>query len=109
MKIEAIYDHGRLEFTRPVQFKHDRVRLIVDIPEEAIVAESVIETQVTEKTAYTLAPEVQALADAIMERLDRIRNAPLPPDEALPALSQKQGDRMDAFALRDDLRSERDR
>jgi hypothetical protein len=110
MKIEAIYDHSRLEFTRPVQFKHGRVRLIVDLPEEAILAESITEAQAAEKPTYnTLAPEVQALAEAMMERLERIRNAPLPPEEALPPLTEKQQERIEAYALRAQRREEQGR
>jgi hypothetical protein len=42
------------------------------------------------------------------DRLERIRNAPLPPDEQLPPLTQKQYNRMEAFAFRDELRKMRD-
>jgi hypothetical protein len=36
------------------------------------------------------------------QRLDAIRDAPLPPDETLPDLTQKQLDRIAAFELRED-------
>jgi hypothetical protein len=36
------------------------------------------------------------------QRLDAIRDAPLPPDETLPDLNQKQLDRIAAFELRED-------
>ena len=32
MKVEAIYKNGRLEFTRPIQLKRQRIRVRVDIP-----------------------------------------------------------------------------
>jgi hypothetical protein len=35
-------------------------------------------------------------------RLDAIRNAPLPPDDELPELTAKQRERIAAFALRED-------
>lgn len=44
------------------------------------------------------------MAKAMEEKLDRVRNAPLPADEDLPPLTQKQSDRMEAFALRDEVR-----
>jgi len=36
------------------------------------------------------------------ERMDKIRNAPLPPDDDLPAISAKTLERIEAFALRED-------
>ena len=41
-------------------------------------------------------------ANAMRERLDAIRTAPLPPDDELPELSDAQRQRLDAFALRED-------
>ena len=94
MRVEALYDHGRLEFTRPLQLKHECLRLIVEVPDEALVTPM--------PATYNLPPEVLAQAQALRDRLDAIRHAPLPPDDELPELTAKQRERIEAFALRED-------
>jgi len=93
MQIEAIYRQGRLEFITPVKLKSDNIRVLVEVPDEAVEPQD---------SAYGLPPEVIAGARAKRERLDAIRNAPLPPDDELPELSDKQQQRLDAFVLRED-------
>lgn len=95
MNIEAIYDHGKLSFVTPIRLKHGKVRVIVTVPDDEVEEQD---------DAYTLPPEVLAMAKAMDEKLDRIRNAPLPADEDLPPSTQKQLDRMEAFALCDEVR-----
>lgn len=95
MDIEAIYDHGKLLFVTPIRLKHGKVRVIVTVPDDEVEVQD---------DAYTLPPEVLAMAKAMEEKLDRIRNAPPPADEDLPPLTQKQLDRIEAFALRDEVR-----
>ncbi|HBA67479.1 MAG TPA: hypothetical protein DCZ48_15160 [Methylococcaceae bacterium] len=95
MNIEAIYDHGKLSFVTPIRLKHGKVRVIVTVPDDEVEVQD---------DAYTLPPEVLAMAKAMEEKLDRIRNAPPPADEDLPPLTQKQLDRIEAFALREEVR-----
>ena len=92
MQVEAIYDRGTLEFVHPLQLKHDRLRLVVEVPDEELLT--------TASNPYNLAPEVLAQAQAMLEKFDAIRNAPLPPDDTLPELSAKQLERIEAFELR---------
>ena len=94
MQVEAIYDQGRLEFVHPLRLKHDRVRLVVTVPDEEL--ESAV--------PFDLPPEVLARAQALRQRLEAIRNAPTPPDEELPELTQRQVERLEAFALRDEIK-----
>jgi hypothetical protein len=94
MQVEALYDHGRLEFTRPLQLRHERLRLIVEIPDEELITPM--------PPTYNLPLEVFARAQAMRDTLDAIRNAPLPPDDELPELTEKQRERIAAFALRED-------
>jgi hypothetical protein len=49
-----------------------------------------------------LSEHVVQRARAMREQLDAIRNAPPPPDDPLPDLTQKRLDRIKAFALRED-------
>lgn len=100
MQVEAIYDQGRLEFISPIRLKQGRIHLVVQIPDEEIITETLPQS----KPTYELPPEVLALALAMEEKLDRVRNAPLPADEDLPPLTPKQLERMEAFALRDEIR-----
>ena len=52
-----------------------------------------------------LPPDVIARAQALRARLDAIMNAPLSPDEALPELTTRTLERLEAFALREEARS----
>ena len=107
MQIEAIYNHGRLELPGQIRFAHQRFTVRIDVPDDIIVTHEVSQSEGHARTSYTLPPEVAALSQAMADRLERIRNAPLPPDEQLPPLTQKQYNRMDAFAFRDELRKMR--
>lgn len=88
MQVEAMYDHGRLEFIHPMQFKHERLNLLVEVPDDEIVNTA---------NPYNLPQEWLMLA-----KLEAIRNTPLPPDDELPELTPKQLERIEAFELRED-------
>ncbi len=93
MELEAVYEGGKLEFSRPVKFKRNRVHMMVNVPDEAIEDAG---------SPYDLPEEVVEEADRTRSRLDAIRNAPLPPDDELPPVSDKSMERMREFALRED-------
>lgn len=93
MQIDAIYDHGRLELLIPVRLKPERLRVRVEIPDEAI-------DDLDE--GFQLSPEVIAQASGRREGLNAIRDAMPPPDHELPELSDKQAQRFEAFAQRED-------
>lgn len=100
MQVEAIYDHGRLEFIRPMQLKHERLNLIVEVPDDEIV-------NVT--NPYNLPQEVLDQAKEMLAKLEAIRNMPLPPDDELPELTPKQLQHIEAFELRAQMRAEQGR
>jgi len=93
MQVEAIYDNGRVEFTHPLRLRHDRLRVLVEVPDEEIADLG---------NPYNLPPEVLARAARMRTHLDEIRNAPLPPDDELPPVSGKILERIEAFTLRED-------
>lgn len=93
MELEAVYEGGKLEFSMPVKFKQNRVYMMVNVPDESIEDAGYL---------YDLPKEVVEEADRMRARLDAIRNAPLPPDDELPPVSDKSMERMRAFALRED-------
>ena len=93
MELEAIYEGGKLVFSRPVKFRQERVQMVVVVPDEVIEEAGPL---------YDLPKEVVEEADRIRARLDAIRNAPLPPDDELPPVTDKSTERMRAFALRVD-------
>lgn len=104
MQLEAIYDHGHLEFTHPVQLKRERLRLLVEVPDEEVL-DSPQSGMETRQAAYVLPPQVEAMAKAAEERLDRIRNTPMPEEADLsPA---KKADRIAAMAFRAEVRNGR--
>ena len=100
MQVEAIYDHGRLEFIRPLQLRHERLNLVVEVPDDEIVNLA---------NPYNLPQEVLVQALEMLAKLEAIRNAPLLPDDELPALTPKQLDRIEAFELRAQMRAEQGR
>ncbi|MFB1490849.1 MAG: hypothetical protein AADX96_26840 [Thiocapsa sp. C3-sup] len=38
MQIEAIYNEGRIELTKPLHLRHSRVRVLVEVPDEEVIA-----------------------------------------------------------------------
>ena len=88
MRIEAVYDHGRLSFLQPVSLREERIRVIVEIPEDAIFP--------TNST-----PPLDDHSRALVAALDAIRNAPMSAD-ATDDISPAAAERLAAFALRKD-------
>lgn len=100
MLIEAIYDHGWLEFPVPLKLKHDRVRLVVDVPDEEIAQQP---------HPFELSEEALQSAQEMLDEFIAIRDAPLPPDDELPAVTPTQIERIEAFGLRARVRAEHGR
>ncbi len=100
MRIDAIYDHGRLEFTPPLQLKHDRVRIVVEVPDDEIVDTN---------DSNIMSPDLRRQARAVLSRFEAIRNAPPPPGNEPPELTQKQLERIEAFEMRAQYRIEQGR
>ena len=94
MQVEAIYDHGKLEFIAPVRLKAERLKVVVTVPDNEIEID----------TAYNIPPAVLDRAKALLARMADIKNAPLPPDEDLPELTEKQRERIEALSLRDEIK-----
>jgi hypothetical protein len=92
MEVEAIYENGRLEFVQPLRLKHSRVRMTVILPDD----------EVDTGAPYDMPPQVVAHASAAREALDAILNAPVSAEDAFAELTEKEQDRMAAFALRED-------
>ena len=101
MEVEITYHKGKLTFALPIHIKRDHLRLVTEIPDEDIVIDSVDKFAVD----YQLPSEVRVQAKAMEERFDEIRNLPLPFDDELPSLTQKQKQRIEAFSLRDEIRN----
>lgn len=100
MQVEAIYDRGRIELVQPLRLRHDRVRLLVTVPDEEVDHKD---------NPYNLSPEVLKKAEEMRQRIDAARRAPLPPDEELPEVTPKQLERIEAFELRAQTRREQGR
>ena len=94
MQVEAIYDHGKLKFILPVRLKAERLKVLVTVPDDEIESD----------TAYKVPQEVIDRAKTLLARMEDIKNAPLPPDEDLPELTEKQRERIEAFSLRDEIK-----
>ena len=104
MNVEAIWGNGVFRPIQPISIRHSRHT--IQVPDEEIAAnEPAAAASVTKP--YSLPPEVAALAKAMEMRMDSIRNAPFPVGADLPSPSQKQLDRIEAFALREEIRRDR--
>ena len=99
MKIEATMDDkGHLEFSSPLRLRHERVRVQVTIPDE----------EVESPAPCNAHPAVLERAQAMLAHMAAIKNAPLSPDEAIPELSEKQQECIEAFALREEIKNLRE-
>jgi hypothetical protein len=95
MQLEAIYRDGQLQFSQPVQFRHQSFRVVVDVPDEEILDDGT-------EPVCDIPPEVRQRAAEMRERLDRIRTQPQPADAELPQLSEKALERIEAFKQREE-------
>jgi hypothetical protein len=107
MELNAIYDKGRLNFTQPVRFVRDRISIRVVVADDEVVLGAEGKPDLRGSGKWGLPPDLEMESENLRERLDRIRNAPLPPEETLSPLTEKQKERMEAFAYREGLRKER--
>lgn len=97
MQVEAIIRQGRVELLQPVRLKHDGVRVVVTVPAE----------ELDTNNPYGLSDDVVAQARATAERMAALLDAPLPPEDELPELTEKQLERMAAFELRGEIKGMR--
>lgn len=105
MLAEAYYDNGKIEFTRNYRFKHNRFKISVKLPDDEITDESGdVNEPLSEKSQVSLETYMQKM----MKRLEEIRTMPL--DESkIPELTEKQLDRIKAFEVRAQMRTEQGR
>lgn len=98
MLAEAYYDDGKIELTRKYRFKHNRFKLTVEVPDEEVMNEN----------PYNLPQEVLIKSQAMLAKLDAIRNSPLSTSND-EEITEKQLQRMEAFELRAQMRIEQGR
>lgn len=102
MQVEAIYSQGHIKFIEPLRLKHDHIRLIVNVPDEEVENADAVNSCV-------LPEALREQAQAVLAKMDEILNAPFPPDDELPELTEKQLNNIEAFELRAQLRIEQGR
>lgn len=107
MEIEAIYNKGKLEFLQPVRLVRDKLKVRVVVPDEELVSSAKSAPESSSTKEYSVPDYVRQESEKLRSRLEKIRNAPLPPDEQLSTLSAKQQERIEAFALRDEIKGKR--
>jgi hypothetical protein len=54
--------------------------------------------------SYELPEDLKQQSRQILNRLAQIRHSPLPPEDELPELTEKQQERIEAFALREEIK-----
>jgi hypothetical protein len=100
MLADAYYDNGKIEFTRNYRFRHSRFSIRIEVPDDEVLKDLDITMEQHRTSGYSLREEVEALSSSLKEKLDRIRNAPAPPDDEFPPLTPKYLERLEAYALR---------
>jgi hypothetical protein len=100
VQVEAIYNKGRIELVQPLRLRHDQVRLLVTVPDEEVDQTG---------NPYNLSADVLQKAEEMLQRMDAVLRAPLPPDDELPEITPKQLERIEAFELRAQMRREQGR
>ena len=114
MIVDAILDKDRLVLKRPLQFRHQRVAVRVEIPDEEVVSEGAAFPEHTARPprernrSPEKIPTVQKRAQEMPDTLASIRARPI--DEAdLPEWTEKKQQRREAFELRSQVRTEEGR
>ncbi len=106
MQVEAIYNKGKLEFSKSIHLKHKRFPVQVILPDEVIETKKQTGiNSLAESDEKVSRPHIQAMLD----ELDTILNASLASDDNLLELTEKQKDRIAAFELRSRYRQEQGR
>lgn len=100
MQVEAIYTQGSIQLVHPLRFKSERVRLLVNVPDDEVLPEL---------PAVQLNEQDRAQAQAMLDKYAAILNAPMPSDDALPELSAEYAERLQAIDLRTQIRQEQGR
>lgn len=98
MNVQAIWENGVFRPLQPISIKHAILTIVVPDEEVEVAA-----------SHYVLPKELSEQAQAMLAKMDAIRNTPLPPDEELPELTEKQLNNIEAFELRAQLRLEQGR
>lgn len=100
MQVEAIYSQGYIKLVEPLRFKHDQIRVIVNVPDDEIEPKIM---------PFSLSVQAISRAQNMLEKYQAILNAPFPPDEDLPELNAEYQDRLEAIDLRAQIRQEQGR
>lgn len=94
MLIEAIYDQGRLKFLEPIRLKHDQFRIQIELPDDEVIPIAQPVRQLAPDPNKRTHGLSQQLLD-LRNRLDQIRNAPLPSD--IDLMTEEEAIRWKAF------------
>lgn len=88
MQVEALYDHGQLTFNRPIRFATARFPVILEIPDQAVLAEPQPPAQpAAADAAVTESPDLLAEIRHILGPLSK-RRSPVSTAEDKAALAQ---------------------
>ena len=60
MLIEAVINKGHFQLLKPIQFVHDKVHVMVDIPDSEIVGFEFQQTEMSKLTSLTLIKQLWA-------------------------------------------------
>lgn len=99
MQVEAIYDNGKLEFTKSIGLARKRFKIKVDIPDKEVV-DTDNARHIQSSLDHLLAEQPDNPWLVRMKEIEK-RVLSIPEDE-LPELTPKQLQYIEAFAMRED-------
>lgn len=103
MRLEAIYNQGKLEFNPPLQFRHSRFAVKVDVPEQEITDPKMFTLPSFDLSIFS----TQVLAE--IARLEAIQQAALDRPITKAVENEEEQLRWAAFSLRNESRREQGR
>lgn len=100
MQVDAIYDNGKLEFTKSIGLVRKRFKVKVDIPDKEVVGGD-NNTQTVQSSLDRLLAERPD--DPWLVQMKEIEKRVLSiPEDELPELTPKQLQYIEAFAMREE-------
>ena len=69
--MEALYDHGRLEFTPPIKLKNEPLRLMVEVPDESVLTTAEATPPPVPQSSTGIRAEIDAILGTYLAQLRR--------------------------------------
>lgn len=97
MQVDAIYNNGRLEFSKSIRFKRTRFKVKVELPEQEIIHDT------SQFGLFGIEEPLSKDALAWLEELKKIQQTVMNiPEDQLPEITTEQLERLEAIEMREE-------